>query len=229
MALYTCTKCGKKVPWEYEVCPFCQTPRPNLKKTEKDAEKKKEKKHPIFAAITTILVVLAIGSVIGGGDRKGEDTSNGHSESDQSVITQDSTSFPNVSSSADTNNPNSSEPLNSPGPCTLPSGFEITLFYSSVRNDVTGNWELSAGASSIPISDHALEYYNAMFTSDDEIHAVWNATLGTMTSIKAMSGLLVVDTFEYVDGEEHDAKLLFSGMLLDSQMIDIDTGEPWEG
>ena len=67
-----------------------------------------------------------------------------------------------------------------------------------------------------------------MFRSDEEIHAVWNATLGTMTSIKAMSGLLFIDTFEYVDGEEHDAKLLFSGMLLDSQIIDIETGKPFE-
>ena len=49
-----------------------------------------------------------------------------------------------------------------------------------------------------------------------------------MTSIKAMSGLLFIDTFEYVDGEEHDAKLLFSGMLLDSQIIDIETGKPFE-
>ena len=67
-----------------------------------------------------------------------------------------------------------------------------------------------------------------MFTSDDEIHAVWNATLGTMASIKAMSGLLFIDTFEYVKGEEHDAKLLFSGMLLDSLILNIETGEPFE-
>lgn len=28
MALYTCTKCGKKVPQEYSVCPYCHAPRP---------------------------------------------------------------------------------------------------------------------------------------------------------------------------------------------------------
>lgn len=121
-----------------------------------------------------------------------------------------------------------SEDVTKPGPCTLPGGFEITLFYSSVRNDVTGNWRLSAGASSIPISECALEYYDAMFTSDDEIHAVWNSTLGTMTSIKVMSGLLFIDTFEYVKGEEHNAKLLFSGMLLNSLILNIETGEPFE-
>lgn len=67
-----------------------------------------------------------------------------------------------------------------------------------------------------------------MFVSDDEIHGVWNATLGTMTCIKVMSGLLFVDTYEYVDGEEHDANLMFSGMLLDSKIIDKETGEPFE-
>lgn len=64
-----------------------------------------------------------------------------------------------------------------------------------------------------------------MFSSPEEIHGVWNATLGTTTCIKAMSGLLFVDTYEYVDGEEHDAKILFSGTLLDSKIVDIATGE----
>ena len=49
-----------------------------------------------------------------------------------------------------------------------------------------------------------------------------------MTCIKVMSGLLFVDTYEYVDGEEHDANLMFSGMLLDSKIIDKETGEPFE-
>ena len=34
-----------------------------------------------------------------------------------------------------------------------------------------------------------------------------------------MSGLLFVDTYEYVDGEEHDAKIMFSGTLLDSKIL----------
>lgn len=226
MALYVCTKCGKKVPMQYEMCPYCQTPRPKIKEPQ---EKPAKKKHPILAAVAMILVVLAIISVIGGGDRKEKDASKGQSKTDQSVILEDFSSASDKSSSADANGADSSKEKSNPGPCTLPSGFEITLFYNKVRNDVTGNWRLAAGASGTPISSCALEYYETMFTSDDEIHAVWNATLGTTTSIKVMSGLLFVDTFEYVDGEEHDAKLLFSGMLLDSQIIDLATGEPWEG
>lgn len=38
MALYTCSKCGKNVPWEYPVCPYCHTPRPT---TQASTESKK--------------------------------------------------------------------------------------------------------------------------------------------------------------------------------------------
>ena len=44
-----------------------------------------------------------------------------------------------------------------------------------------------------------------------------------MTRITASGGMLFVDTLEYVDGEEHDAKLLFSGEALDSRILDIAT------
>lgn len=33
--LYTCSKCKKQVPMEYEVCPFCRTPRPSQKEMKK--------------------------------------------------------------------------------------------------------------------------------------------------------------------------------------------------
>lgn len=113
------------------------------------------------------------------------------------------------------------------GRYTLPSGMNVN-FSDSVRNDVTGNWRIATTSDSFVPADYALEYYETLFSSDDEIHAIWNATLGTMTSIKVGAGMgcLFVDTYEYVAGEEHDAKLLFSGMLLDSRIISIETGEP---
>lgn len=111
------------------------------------------------------------------------------------------------------------------GNTVLPCGIEITLFDASVRNDVTGNWRLARIANSSPISDYAMEYYENMFSSDEEIHAIVNFTLNTTTCIKVMSGTLFSDTYEYVDGEEHDANLLFTGNLLDSKIINIETGE----
>lgn len=113
------------------------------------------------------------------------------------------------------------------GTYTLPCGMKIQ-FFDFVRNDVTGKWRRATTADSFVPADYALEYYNEMFSSDDEIHSIWNATLKTNTRITASSGLLFVDTLEYVEGEEHDAKLMFSGMLLDSKIINIETGEPVE-
>lgn len=116
----------------------------------------------------------------------------------------------------------------SSGSYTLPCGMEI-FFENSVRNDVTGRWRLSKTSSSLVVSEHAVEYYNEMFSSNDEIHGIWNAALGTTTMISKSGNMLFVDTHEYVDGEEHDAKLLFSGMLLTSEVIDVETGLPLEG
>lgn len=110
------------------------------------------------------------------------------------------------------------------GNYTLPCGMKIQ-FFDTVRNDSTGNWRRAATSDSYVPADYALEYYKEMFASDDEIHSIWNATLGTNTRISVALGMLYVDTLEYVAGEEHDANIMFSGMLLDSRIIDIETGE----
>ena len=52
-----------------------------------------------------------------------------------------------------------------------------------------------------------------------------NFTYNTTSKISVMGNLLDVTIYEYVDKEEHDAKLLFSGMVLDEYFIDIDSGE----
>lgn len=102
----------------------------------------------------------------------------------------------------------------------------MEVFYSSgVINDVTGRWRLSRTTSAESVADHALEYYQQMFSSDDEVHAVWNVTLGTMTSIRTGVGCLFVETHEYVDGEENDAEKLFSGKVLSEKVVNISTGE----
>ena len=76
--------------------------------------------------------------------------------------------------------------------------------------------------------EFALEYYEMMFSSDDEVHSIWNATLKTTTKIIVSEDLLFVDTFEYVDGEEQGAQKLFSGVLLDSRIIDLKAGQLFE-
>lgn len=176
------------------------------------------------------LVLAAIGSSANGGDGKDKAPSSSVAESSS---TQESTVTPTVAPTP-TNTPSptkapetsSQSTTKEPERYTLPdSGLEIN-FQTSVRNDVTGNWRLATTSDSIVPAECAVEYYKTMFSSDDEIHGIWNATLGTMTSISVGSGMLFVDTYEYVNGEEHDAKLMFSGNKLMSEVFDLSTGQP---
>ena len=98
-------------------------------------------------------------------------------------------------------------------------------FYSTVPNDATGKWRCAVIYTGEDMVEHALDYYKAYFTSDDEIHFICNLGLKTTTSIKVIFDSLQVDVHEYVDKEEHDANLLNSGSLLKSYMINIESGE----
>lgn len=99
-------------------------------------------------------------------------------------------------------------------------------FEDSVRNDSTGKWKISKIAESADPTDYALDYYKTLFSSDDEIHAIINFSKNTTSKISVLSPeLLDVTIQEYVDGEEHDANLLFSGNLLKEYHINTSTGE----
>ena len=102
---------------------------------------------------------------------------------------------------------------------------DISFVVSNVRNDVTENWRIATIAENIEMQDYALDYYKEYFKSDDEIHAIVNFNYKTTTKISVMSNLLDVSVYEYVDKEEHDAKLLFSGKLLKEYHVNKDTGE----
>lgn len=103
---------------------------------------------------------------------------------------------------------------------------DLDFLVLTVNNDVTGNWRVATISKDIQMEEHAVEYYKKYFQSDNEIHAIVNFYYRTTTSISVLFGnILDVTVFEYVDKEEHDAKLLFSGMLLKEYFVNIDTGE----
>lgn len=104
-----------------------------------------------------------------------------------------------------------------------PLGFNV-MFSKTFRNDATGNWRLARIAEDINIEEYAVDYYNNYFESDDEIHIIINFTLNTTTRIAVMGNLLDVSIMEYVDGEEHDAKIACSGTLLNEYHVNIDNG-----
>lgn len=119
--------------------------------------------------------------------------------------------------------------LRVPAPALHRGSIQIRRSFSfvvtNVPNDVTGNWRIASIAENIEMQDYALDYYKEYFKSDDEIHAIVNFNYKTTTKISVMGNLLDVSVYEYVDKEEHDAKLLFSGMLLKEYHVNKDTGE----
>lgn len=102
---------------------------------------------------------------------------------------------------------------------------DISFNVRDVRNDVTGNWRVAVISENIELQDYALDYYKKYFESDNEIHAIVNFNFNTTTKISVIGNVLDVSVYEYVDKEEHDAKMLFSGMLLKEYEVNKDTGD----
>lgn len=106
-------------------------------------------------------------------------------------------------------------------------GIKFTV--SKVNDDVTGNWRISTIAEPIVISDLAVDYYKQYFDNDNEIHAIVNFNNNTTTQISTLGAIdpdvIDVTTYEYVKGEEHDAKKLFSGQKLTEHFYNVKTGE----
>lgn len=95
----------------------------------------------------------------------------------------------------------------------------------NVYRDVTGKWKVTLIYTDKDFIPYAADYYHGFFESDDEIHAVINMYLKTTTKITVSGVNLQAVVYEYVDGEEHDAKTLFSGMSYCGYIINKVTGE----
>lgn len=96
---------------------------------------------------------------------------------------------------------------------------------SDVINDVTGNWRISVINKSMNFEEYALSYYKKYFTDDNEIHAIVNFAYMTTTKITTTGDMLNITVYEYVKGEEHDAKKLFGGMPYSEYQIYLDNGD----
>ncbi len=71
--------------------------------------------------------------------------------------------------------------------------------------------------------DYALPYYKENFRSDREEHYITNFDI--TASIKKTDEGLLVNIYEYADGEESDENLAGTGKLLSSYIVNIETGE----
>lgn len=99
------------------------------------------------------------------------------------------------------------------------------VFYKSVINDATGNWRYATIADDIDIEYYIMSYYKNYFSADNEVHAIINFTRNTTTRLNYSGGVITVTIMDYVDGEEHDAKKLFSGQVLATYYVYADNGD----
>lgn len=171
------------------------------KQKEKVFDKKSFYKKWWFWAIIVVLVVSIISSI-------------GNKDGNTSDVLSTSEQTETVGASSTEEKTQSTDGID---------GIKFTV--SNVRNDVTGNWRIAKIAENIEIQEYALRYYEMYFKNDKEIHAIVNFSNNTTTSISVMGNLLNVTVYEYVDKEEQDAKLLFSGMLLKEYHINKENGE----
>lgn len=202
-------------------------------KEKKSKEKNPRKTLTIVAVVVVLCVVGCVynlvttgsiggqaGSSPGGGSTTGSASSAGLASSSGSASAQEAGSAAGSSSGV----ASEGGPLEM-GYYTVPSGAEL-YFNPSVPDDVTGLWRIASTSDNYVPEENAVKYYRTFFSSDDEVHAVWNATLKTMTRITCSDGVVYATTLEYVDKEEHSAKTLFSGMKLSESAYNAETGEP---
>ena len=99
------------------------------------------------------------------------------------------------------------------------------VFYDNVNNDVTGNWRLAVISEDVEIQDYIFSYYQEYIKSEDEIHGIVNLGRNITARINMIGGWLMVSEYDYVEGEEHDAKLLYSGTPIQSYIVYTDNGD----
>ncbi len=105
-------------------------------------------------------------------------------------------------------------------------GNSNPLWHKNIIHDVTGNWRgLVINSDKSIDKDLAIDYCNAYFESDSEVHFITNLYLKTTTRLNKYGNILSVTCLEYQDGEENDAKKLGGGMVLDSFVVDLETGK----
>ena len=151
--------------------------------------KKEGVKKPIYKKWWFWVIVLLGLSAIGNLGKETEDDSSSQSSSSQTTSVQSSS----VASSSEIKGSSDRDSLNEA------LGDPSALFYDNVQNDVTGNWRLMVYSSPETIVDHAVEYYNAYFESDKEIHWAVNQELKTTSCISVVLGYLHFVVLVYVE------------------------------
>ncbi len=120
----------------------------------------------------------------------------------------------------------STQPSQAVTETAAPDALDLDVtFFSEFRNDITGRWRKALVATSSQIQEYALDYYREYFKADDEVHVIYNFSLNTVNCLTVTGNTLCINITDYVDGEEHDAKIACGGTFLGTYQIDLSTGE----
>ena len=98
------------------------------------------------------------------------------------------------------------------------------IFSDNVKNDATGNTRLAKVTGEKPTEGYVLDYYKTYFKDDKEVHAIVNYTLNTTACVTSAGDKINVRIYEHIDGEEQDAKKLFTGEKYAEYNVDKETG-----
>ncbi len=103
------------------------------------------------------------------------------------------------------------------------SGIQFAV--NKIQNNATDNLKVSTINKDIDIEYYALAYAKLYIYDKSQVHAIINFTRNTTTSIKKDENIIYVNIYDYVNGEEHDADLLFTGTPLQQYFVYIDNGD----
>ena len=106
------------------------------------------------------------------------------------------------------------------------SKFDDYVLNESIRNDTTGSWKSVLVAEKLDVVKNAVDLYDYYFDDNKTILAVINMSTKTTAKISVLyDGTLDITIYDYVDGEEHDANLMFSGNVLSEYWVTIKDGK----
>lgn len=106
----------------------------------------------------------------------------------------------------------------------LKDKYDISEPDKFLQGDSTGKWRLETVANGTATYKYAVDYAK-VYMDEGDVHYIVNFSLKTTSQLRELQGKLSVITTEYVDGEEHDARVIGSGMVYAKQYFDIETGD----
>ena len=166
-----------------------------------------QKKRNVMAVILIAIIVICIIGIMAKKPAGDDKPANDKKETVESLTISDS----------------SEKETETTGKSATIDGVDV-IFSDNVKNDATGNARLAKVTGEKSVEEYVLDYYKMYFKSDQEVHAIVNYTLNTTACVTSVGDKINVRIYEHIDGEEQDAKKLFTGEKYAEYNVDKETG-----